>query len=246
MQKSLKITVSVILLIIVSSIIIWILISSSRTKQKRAEILCLGDSLTASKYGDYPRYLQKLSLKKGFKKKVVSFARPGNTSGEYLRFFKDSLLLNKYQPEMVLLMLGTNDVRVDGDHTELEQYIQNMNRIIQHIKSHRNSDHTIPTIFIATIPPIYHIDLHTFDESSKIRVITEINPAIKKLAARHNLELVDIYTMFRKNPNLLPGIHPTKTGYYRIAKKFLTAILRIQGSTVSNVTDQPDVSLSGH
>ena len=89
-------------------------------------ILCMGDSITAGDYGNYTETLQKLFLSEGIEVEVISAAKPGYTSGEYLAFLKNSNLAVKEHPDAVVLMLGTNDVRIDGDHTTVQNHKKNI------------------------------------------------------------------------------------------------------------------------
>jgi hypothetical protein len=122
-------------------------------------------------------------------------------------------------------MLGTNDVRIDGDNTPANQFYNNMKTIIKIIKNHKNPDGSKIIIFIATIPPIFNIDLNPFNETSKTRIDKEIVPLIKKIAKEEKINLIDIYTYFKNKPELLPGIHPNKDGYLSIAKFMFKNIL---------------------
>ncbi|MFC2160130.1 SGNH/GDSL hydrolase family protein, partial [Acidobacteriota bacterium] len=78
-------------------------------------VFCAGDSLTES---PYPRYLKNIMTTAGIRAKVLNFGRSGNTTGEYLNY----LLSNKESlagkhPDIICLLLGTNDVRTDHDNT---------------------------------------------------------------------------------------------------------------------------------
>jgi len=189
-----------------------------------ARILCLGDSMTASSYGSYPRDVAELCRQKGLRADVISAARPGNTSGEFLRLFKKKQLLLKKQPHIVLLMLGTNDVRIDGDHTEAADFSANIQALIDRLLRHTNRDGSKPRVFLATIPPIFNTEFATYDGRSRERIESEINPAIRRLAVANRIALVDIHRVFVGHPELLPGIHPTAAGYRRMAEAFLGAI----------------------
>jgi len=180
-------------------------------------VLCMGDSLTASDYGQYTRHLKELFKEARINAQVFTAARPGNTSGEYLAYLKKTGVLSKYNPHLTVLMLGTNDVRIDGDRTPLEQYIQNMQSIIEKIKTDSHPLDREPAIFLVAVPPIFHCDLHTFDESSKQRLDREIVPAIRNLVRQEKLFLIDLYRFFQHNQALLPGIHPTAAGYRAMA-----------------------------
>ena len=207
------------LILMVALAVIWIgLVPAGSDARPGPIIICMGDSLTESEFGYYPKHLQGLLKQQGIAAKVITAARPGNTSGEYLDYLKRSGILEKIRPDMTIVMLGTNDVRVDRDHTPLSRYRHNMIQIISRIKAGKAFRRSPTTIFIASIPPIFKIDLRTFDESSKKRVEEEIVPAIRNLARQEQIHFIDVFSFFQKRPELMAGIHPRKRGYFGLAR----------------------------
>ena len=194
---------------------------------KPYSILCMGDSLTQSKYGSYIPALEAQLATAGIDATVHSAARPGNTSGEYRRYLSNSTILKETNPGLVVIMLGTNDVRTDGDRTPLLRFAQNMRVIIHKIKKHRNTDGSTPQILLATIPPIFSIDIDLFNEQSQTRIAKEIVPAIKDLARTENINMVDVYNYFLNKKTALPGIHFNKRGYELLGKLVYKHILPI-------------------
>jgi len=189
-------------------------------------VLCLGDSITGSNWGNYPTHLNKLFLKNKIRCTAVTRARPGNTSGEYLRYFKKSKALKKFKPEMVVLMLGTNDVRIDYDNTPVKEFKENISEIIKIIKDFEKKKKMKIDIYLCTIPPIFKADLNTFTKESIRRVEEEIVPAIEELSVEHDLQLIDMHSVFERNKDLLPGIHPSPGGYYKMAKVIYNRLRR--------------------
>lgn len=187
------------------------------SQEEETFILCLGDSITDSGWGNYPTHLNKMFLKNHIHCTAISRGRPGNTSGEYLRWFRKSEDLNKFKPKIAVLMLGTNDVRVDYDRTTVEQYRKNMEEIIGIIREFKKGREEKIDIYLCTIPPIFTPDLHTFTDESAQRVEKEIVPAILEMSVEHDLKLIDIHSMFKRNRDLLPGIHPSPGGYFKMA-----------------------------
>lgn len=193
---------------------------------KKSVVLCLGDSITESEWGNYPAHLDKLFRRSKATSVAISQGRPGNTSGEYLRFFTKADLMNKYDPDAIVIMLGTNDVRVDYDNTSTAKYKENMSKIIEIIRAYEKIKGGKIDIYICTIPPIFTVDLHTFTRESARRVEEEIVPAIKELSNKYNLELIDLNAVFKRNKDLLPGIHPSPGGYYKMAKVIFNRLRR--------------------
>lgn len=185
-------------------------------------ILCAGDSITAS---EYPRHLHRLFSQEGRRVRVLNYGRSGNTSGEYLRFLmqRRSSLAQEH-PDFVLLQLGTNDVRADGDFTPAEDYARNMKAIIAVFREFRSRKGDKTQILIATIPPIPEGAPSPFGRRSPERVVKEVNPLVEKIAAEERAILVDNYSLFLKSPQLLAGIHPTSQGYKLLAQNWHEAL----------------------
>jgi lysophospholipase L1-like esterase len=204
---------------------VYLLIRPPSSPHRPPVILCLGDSMTEGGYGGYPVHLRRLVKTKFPRVRVYAAARPGHNTREYAAFLRNSDVLRKYRPDIVLLMLGTNDARTDGDKSSLNEFRQEMNRIVDMIRAGGVGKYRGPgAIFIATLPPIFSIDLPNFSEESRRRIVGEINPAIRRLARERNLNLVDVERLFRENRDLLPGIHPSAAGFRRMAETFFAAI----------------------
>lgn len=163
---------------------------------------------------------------RGTKSRVLNRGRIGHTSAEYLHFLnqrRESLVQD--HPDFILLQLGTNDVRIDGDYAPTGQFIQNMTAIISFFRELKTRTGQAPEILLATIPPIPEEASYPFTPASCERVEQEINPAIRRLALEQGLILVDNHGLFRESPHLLQDVHPTREGYKRLAQNWLRALL---------------------
>ncbi len=181
---------------------------------RRPLILCAGDSITAA---SYPDHLRARLERDGFLVRVENAGRKGNTTGEYLAFLRASRLAEREKPTVVLLQLGTNDVRIDGDRTPVEVFRRNLEAIIDLLIARPFSTGHVPIILLATIPPVKVVVMDHFDASSGIRVENEINPAIRDIARRRGIALVDNHALFAGRKSLLPDIHPSEEGYRVLA-----------------------------
>ncbi len=185
-------------------------------------ILCAGDSLTDS---EYPRFLQRLLAREGKRARVLNYGRKGNTSGEYLRFLRQrGASMAGERPDFILLQLGTNDVRVDGDRTATEDFGRNMEAIIGLFREFADRRGGRTRLLLATIPPLPEDFSPPFGPGSRDRVVEEINPLIRRIGATERLPVVDNYTLFVRSPELLPDVHPTGAGYRLIARNWLEAL----------------------
>jgi lysophospholipase L1-like esterase len=185
-------------------------------------ILCAGDSITAEAY---PHFLQKLFSRDGIRARVLNYGRSGFTSGEYRAFLEKNLeRMSREHPDAVLLQLGTNDVRVDGDRTPTVDFIANMKAITAALKGFRTRSGRPSVLMLATVPPVPPGTPLPFSDESIRRVEEDINPAVCSLAAEESLPLVDNHGLFLSLPELLPGIHPSREGYRALAANWYAAL----------------------
>lgn len=184
-------------------------------------VLAAGDSLTAA---TYPGHLQTLCDAAKLKVRVVNGGVKGHTSGEYLAYLKSSGILARTTPDVILLQLGTNDVRIDGDRTEAPRFYRQMNEILDLMLQHRGARGAAPAVFLATIPPVVVSVPRHFDDSSRRRVTEEINPTIRRIGRERALPLVEIHDLFARHPEWLPEIHPTEDGYREMARRWFDVL----------------------
>lgn len=219
-RKSKKKVLSLILLIMISGL--SFLFFGCRASQPTYIIFCAGNSLTEK---GYPPYLRRLLKQQGYRVKIYNFGRSGYNSREYLIYLKkNEAYLKSLRPDFILLELGTNDVRLDGDHTSLASFEKNMREIIHIFSSFESRQGKKPRILLALIPPIPENVSYPFGSEAARRVALEINPTLKGLAQEYNLPIIDHWIIFEKRPELLPDIHPNQEGYREMAKAWLAAL----------------------
>lgn len=200
----------------------FLLLVSCASPPEGIILLCAGDSITE---GEYPRHLRRMLSQDGLRVRVLNRGRRGYTSREYLKFLSErERELAEAQPDYILLQLGTNDVRVDDDFTPAQEFERTMREIIAVFGRFRNRRGGSSEIFLATIPPLPASLSYPFNAQSAERVVREINPILKKIAAEENLYLVDNYSLFLEHPQLLPDVHPTSEGYRLLARNWYNSL----------------------
>jgi lysophospholipase L1-like esterase len=217
-----RVSVLALTLIIISALSVLFLSSACSTPRLGVIILCAGDSLTDS---EYPGDLERLLRGDGIPARVLNFGRKGNTSGEYLQFLEGRrAALAGERPDFVLLELGTNDVRLDGDRTSAPDFARNIRAIIAIFRGFSTRTGGRPVILLASIPPVPETVGFPFSPASGERVSREINPLIRDIAREERLVFVDNYAVFAASPELLPGVHPSREGYRRLALNWHEAL----------------------
>lgn len=197
-------------------------LSSCRERQGNIIIFCAGDSITEQ---GYPSFLEESFQDEGVEARVLNHGRSGNTSAEYLRFLKGNFdTLRVERPDIVLIELGTNDVRVDGDRVSREEFKKNIREIIRLFRDFKTRSGKRPAILLASIPPVPDGAAFPFGPESGPRVIAEINPAIQAVCTETHSVFVDNYSIFAGSPSLLPGVHPSPEGYRAMARNWHMAI----------------------
>lgn len=195
-----------------------------RAGQRRAA--CVGDSITYGCFvpgqplNSYPRQLGKL-LGPGWC--VANFGYSDRTAMSHgnrpytaEKLYRQSL---EYQPELVLLMLGTNDTK--AINWNAEAYARDMRALID---SYLALD-SRPQLFLLLPPPV-------FPFRGKIRwdirgevLEHEVLPILRSLAEEKGLPLIDVYAAFRGRRDLLvDGCHPNARGARLLAETVYTAI----------------------
>jgi len=191
-------------------------------------VSCAGDSLTER---GYPRYLRAALGRRGVRARVFNHGRSGNTTREYLAYLDGAAgEIGKERPDFVLIGLGTNDVRVDGDHVTGEEFAKNLRSIVAVFREFRNRSGDRPEILLAAAPPVPHGTPYPFGPGSADRVTREINPAIRAVAESLGAGFVDNYSPLARAPELLPEVHPLPEGYRIMAENWAAAIAsRLEG-----------------
>jgi len=197
-------------------------LTSCRGRPGGIIIFCAGDSITEQ---GYPGFLRDSLRDEGVKARVLNHGRSGNTSAEYLRFLKGNIdTLRDERPDIVLVELGTNDVRVDGDRVSREEFKRNIRDIVGIFRDFKTRSGGRPAILLASIPPVPDGMTFPFGPESSQRVIAEINPAIKAVCMETQAIFVDNYSLFAASPGLLPGVHPGPEGYRAMARNWHIAM----------------------
>ncbi|MFW5858180.1 MAG: GDSL-type esterase/lipase family protein [Planctomycetota bacterium] len=196
-------------------------------------VACVGDSIT---WGDRLEdraaecYPARLAAKLGAAAAVRNFGASGATMQKRLppnrtywrkEKFGEAIV---FAPDVVVLMLGTNDsVR---DWFDEEAYGDDALDLIALFRMLP----TRPTVIVCTIPPLFlpeaKVPETVHPSGSQPTLIAEtIAPAIRRIAEKADAPLVDAYALFEGREDLLPDkIHPGKEGADMLAEAVAKAI----------------------
>ena len=211
----------------------------SPPKLSVSKILAFGDSITSGlvsipvlgvirlglePWNSYPTKLQ------GKLRQVYQYQAPAvineGESGELAAHAPPRLraALNRHQPDVVILMEGTNDLgAADAVEAARDQLaLDGIEEMLDDIKS------TGATAILATIAPVRESGpgIHT-------SLVGPYNTQLRSIAASRGIQLVDIYTLLNSGV-CLPmscigddNIHPTALGYSAMADEFYERLVEL-------------------
>lgn len=216
------------------------------TNEKAIRVACVGDSITYGAFAsnsssNYPAQLQQML---GPRFEVMSFGHCGATlmrrepppprqSYWETAEFNNSLLS---EPDIVVIMLGTNDVIQAWWSKERSDFIPDYSDLICRYRQLRSR----PKVIIATPPPVL-IDL-VWDGMLKDAINGELQRLIATVARTNGLvPVIPVFKAFADHcdldsPNCSwitghgDGCHPSDRGYLQIAREVYKAIAASRAS----------------
>ena len=200
-----------------------------------ARIMPLGDSITLGVSGGYRNNLYTALQKKNCGVSYVGSqsdpytraadkrheGHPGKTIDDVGKEVKG--WLNTYQPDIVLLMIGTNDVAwwtfENGKQTGARH-----DALIGQIQTARPN----AWLFVASIPPVSSAIIEP-NKVDRAVLVQQFNAAIRvnvqaRQSAGQKIRFVDVNAALT-TADLYDGVHPTEAAHAKIAQKWLDALL---------------------
>ena len=189
------------------------------------KVACIGDSIT---WGftllnpwrqSYPALLQEMLGPeyevRNFGYNDASARFDADTPYVSKRVYRESLGWN---PDIVILMLGTNDTKVRNWDPEI--FRRDYKRIIE---SYRNLPSDPRVILVAPIRifpimgrPLLGVYPETMEQG--------VRPAIREIASETGLELIDLQDLFTDNSYCRDGVHPQRAGARMLAEAIFNGI----------------------
>ena len=212
----------------------------------KVKVACVGDSITygtgATKQAtaSYPAQLQKL-LDSGFSGKfeVTNYGHAGafiadfeRTNASTLRYcFTDEYAkLRKAKPDVVIMMLGINDIGYISNDAACEELVEAYCDLIGDIKGMKSN----PLVFVCT--PL----VRTTAYSSYLNC-EALRNAVVEAANRQGVYVIDTYNITKEYYSSAlyesDGLHPNNAGYQYLANTINSAI--VDGLTEYAETSKP-------
>ena len=184
-------------------------------------VACVGDSITQG--SGYPAKLQTLL---GSDYTVRNFGVSGSTVSlnSTLPYMNQTAFkkAEEFDPEIVVIMLGTNDANPEIAHSE-DNFEADYNRLISSFEELNGNQQ----IWMVKSPPIFS-DNSAYNNTF---LTSTIFPQIENVADQLDLPTVDIYSAFGNHSDyFMDGVHPNTDGASLIASNVYDAIILPDGS----------------
>lgn len=201
------------------------------------KVMAVGDSITIYRYG----YVWLLEAMLAYGRpddgiQVINVAQSGYTSTHILENTFTQFLA--HQPDWVFIMVGVNDCKKFGGPpaktlVSATEYQANLTNIVEAFLNY-----TSARPILLTPAPVVENMVNTNPDFAAVRMtwnnadVQACADAVRDLAGRHNLPLVDLIRVFSLNPDpslyLADGLHPNLAGQQLILTQVLQAISDFQ------------------
>jgi lysophospholipase L1-like esterase len=192
------------------------------------KVACVGDSITASS----SRYPTWLGQNLGTAYEVRNFGVSGTTmlkatSTPYWNT-TNFTASSSYLPDIVIIMLGTNDSKTFNWGPFGSQYETDYRAMVNHYRGLSSR----PVVYVMTSPPCFN-----FSGSYQPNVIAnEIVPTVRRISSSMSAPLVEIFEPMKDHPEYFgDGTHPTTEGSQLIA----SIVNKVVRANAGDVTPGP-------
>jgi lysophospholipase L1-like esterase len=211
-----KIAVLIAVLIISLTLIaVFLGTFEDRTNIKPTRVACIGDSIT--ELSNYPNNLQTML---GANYNVSNFGVSGSTVllNSYNPYISQKAFqrAKEFLPNIVVILLGTNDARTDI-YQSIDEFVADYEQLVREVQALESK----PKIFLVKPPPIFDNDLNL----SNANLLEGVIPRIEQVAKALGLTTIDVYTPLVNHPEyFVDGVHPNNEGASLIASEIYKAI----------------------
>jgi acyl-CoA thioesterase-1 len=217
MRRKIKLLAVGVAIMLVSLGIAALFIQTEGNKKStvgQIRVACVGDSITEG--FEYPDDLSRLlgsnyavrNFGAGAATVSLSSQKPYMNQTE----FQDA---KQFQPNIVIIMLGTNDANPEVEHNAT--FVDDYMKLVGAFQALASKPH----VWVVKPPPIFHNGTGLSTEFFEANVI----PGIEKVAEQADLPIIDAYSAFANHSDYLwDGVHPNNKGSQLIAEEIYRAI----------------------
>lgn len=135
------------------------------------------------------------------------------------------ILEMNYPLDLVIFMLGTNDVRIEFD-ASCESITKGMQRLIEFVKnSHFGPEFTAPNVLLIAPTPIHYVDVPAFTsfyDKHSVEKSHELAKHYQLLANKENCAFLDAGPLLTVSPE--DGVHLDRNSHAILAKILLQSV----------------------
>lgn len=197
----------------------------------------LRDQTMAGESKDKPGHGVTQQMQRGTKKEregniqIINAGIGGNTSKDLLERINEDVVVQK--PDLVLIMVGTNDMVNSGKMVKYEAYERTLLKIIEILTEEKMG------VILLSPPPVdtvYLFERHRREAFNELpnQKLESVRNMLYHITIEKDLHFIDIYNAFKKrglpkhnidefiknpkNCGKRDGVHPTPKGYQLIAE----------------------------
>lgn len=194
------------------------------------KVACVGDSITQGRGGmnAYPAQLQELL---GSRYQVRNFGRtsasvlPGSLQYRQLPECKEAI---DFQPNVVLMMLGTNDSPGLNWRERRDPFRSSYRSLIRGFQSLKSK----PKVVVMLPPPMFFQNTDWRPKNLAIEII----PILKELAQQNDCQTYDAFSLFKEAPEMFPDqLHPSNDGFQVLAQDVAEKVFGRKPGTLKTI-----------
>ena len=186
----------------------------AQTTNKSHTIVCIGDSITAgygTSSGGYPDILQDMF---GPAYRVLNYGYSGAMLGK-----RDKGKLGELHPEVITIMLGTNDAWPQNWNACKTNFLDNYRAFVDDLNT------LSPKARVYLVLPIPRFD----NAAASSNLVSEVIPLIRQTAEAAKVSVIDCYTPFLELKKLMgDGLHPGDAGQEILARIFYSTFTTVE------------------
>lgn len=189
-------------------------------------VACVGDSITEGFTIDHPEkngYPADLNRILGNDYLVKNFGAGGTTCllkgdrpfiNDFRHFYEKS---TDFKPNIVVLMLGTND-STPANFAHKDDFAHDLGQLIDHYQAIDPK----PRVYVCLPAPAFSGAYHISDDN-----INQLIPIIREVAKKKDLPLIDVNAVLKDHPkDFSDGIHPNAEGAKLLAETVAKELMR--------------------